>query len=70
MVDCEYSMDIYTSEKISIGTVMRNSEMLKFVSDHLKTKTMRKHAVEKLTFLIRFVPDKYIRLNKSVIKLF
>ena len=58
MVDSEYSIDIYTSEKISTGTVMRNSEMLKFVSDHLKTKTMCKHAVKKLTFLIRFVPGK------------
>ena len=30
MVDIEYSMDIYKSVKISIGTVMRNLEMLKF----------------------------------------
>ena len=29
MVDSEYSMDIYTFAKISIGTVMRNPEMLK-----------------------------------------
>ena len=35
MVD---SMDIYKSLNISIGTIMKNLEMLKFVPDHLKTK--------------------------------
>ena len=29
---------------VSIGTVMRNREMLKFVPGHLKTKKMCKHA--------------------------
>ena len=38
MVDREYSMGIYKSVRISIGTVMKNPEMLKFVLDHLKTK--------------------------------
>ena len=38
MVDSEYSRDNYKSSKISIGTVMKNPEMLKFVPDHLKTK--------------------------------
>ena len=38
MVDSEYSMGIYKSVKISIGAVMENLEMLKFVPDHLKTK--------------------------------
>ena len=37
MVDSIYSTNIYKSFKGSIGTVMRNPEMLKFVSDHLKT---------------------------------
>ena len=31
--------------------------MLKFVPDHLKTKKMRKHAIIKLPFVIRYVPD-------------
>ena len=31
-------MDIYKSLNISIGTIMKNPEMLKFVPDHLKTK--------------------------------
>ena len=35
MVD---SMDIYKSSNISIRTVMRNPEILKFVPDHLKQK--------------------------------
>ena len=50
MVDFKYNMDIYISVKVSIGTVMGNPEMLKFVLDHLKTKKMCKHAVKKLTF--------------------
>ena len=40
IVDREYSMDItdiYESVKVSIGTVMKNPEILKFVPDHLKT---------------------------------
>ena len=57
MVDSEYSADIYTSVKIYIGTVIKNPEILKFVLDHLKTKKMRKHAVKKLPFVIRYVPD-------------
>ena len=59
MVDSEHSMDIYKSVKISIGTEMRNSELWKFVPDYLKIKKMRKHAVKKLPFVIRYVPDQY-----------
>ena len=33
--------------------------MLKFVLDHLRTKKMCKHAVKKLSFLLRYVPDQY-----------
>ena len=40
MVDSEYSTNIYKFLNISIGPVMRNPEMLKFVPDHLKTKIM------------------------------
>ena len=46
MVGSEYSMNIYKSVKISIETLMKNPEMLKFVPDHLKTKTMCTHAVK------------------------
>ena len=44
MVD---SMDIYESLNITIVTAMKNPEILKFVPDHLKTKKMCKHALEK-----------------------
>ena len=39
MIDIEYSINIYKSLNINIGTVMRNPEKLKCVPDHLKTKT-------------------------------
>ena len=42
---------------ISIETVMRNSEMLKFIPDHLKSKKMCKHAVKKLPSVIRYVAE-------------
>ena len=52
-------MDIYKPLNINIGTVMKNVEMLKFAPDHLKTKKVCKHAVKKLPYLLRFVPDQY-----------
>ena len=57
MVDSEYSTDDYKYSKKSIGTIIKNPEMLKFVPDHLKTKNMCKHAVIILPFVIRYVPD-------------
>ena len=33
--------------------------MLKFVSDHLKTKKMCKHAIKRLPYLLRYVPGQY-----------
>ena len=50
-------MEIYKSLIISIGTVMKNSEMLKFAPGHLKTKKICKYAVEKLHYVLRYVPD-------------
>ena len=35
--------------------------MLKFISGHLKVKSLCKHAVIKLPYLLRYVPDQ----NKS-----
>ena len=49
-------IDIYKSLSNSIGTVMKNPEMLKFVPDHLKTERICKHAVKKLPYLLRYVP--------------
>ena len=48
---------------------MKNLEMLKFVSDQLKTKEMCKHAVKKLPYLLRYVPDQS-KTQKKVIKEF
>ena len=44
MVD---SIDTYKSLNINIGAVMKNPDMLKLVSNHLKTKQMCKYAVKK-----------------------
>ena len=41
-------MDINKPLIISIVTVMKNPEILKFVSDLLKTKKMYKNAVKKI----------------------
>ena len=41
-------------QKFSIGTIMKNPEMLRLIPEHLKTK---KQAVKKLSFVIRYVPD-------------
>ena len=50
-------MDIYNSLNISIGTVMKNTEMLKFVLDHLKTK---KNCVSmQLKNYLIYVPNRY-----------
>ena len=43
--------------------------MLKFVPEHLNTKTMCKHAVKKLPLVTGYVPDQY-RVKKRVIKIF
>ena len=40
MVDKAYSQDNYKSSKISIGALIKNLEMLRFVPNHLKTKKM------------------------------
>ena len=48
MVDNEYRIDEYKFSKISIGTIIKNTEMLRLVPGHPKTKKMCKHAVEKI----------------------
>ena len=42
--------------------------MLKFVPDHLKTEELSKHAVKKIPYLLRYVPDQ--SKTQCVIKLF
>ena len=41
---------------ISIGTVMKNPEMLRLVPDLFKTKKTCKNVVKKLSFVIRYIP--------------
>ena len=36
---------------------MKNPDMLKIIPDYLKTKKMCKNVVEKLPFVIRYVPS-------------
>ena len=57
MVNSEYSPDNYKSSKISIGSIIKNPELLRFIPDHLKTTKIIKHAVKKLLFIIRCVAD-------------
>ena len=54
MVD---TMDIYKSLNTGIKTVMKNPEIIRFVSDHINTKKMWKHSVRKLSYILRDVSD-------------
>ena len=50
------------TKNISIGEMIKGSEMLEFLPDPLKTKRMcklKRCAVKKLPFLIKYVPDRY-----------
>ena len=40
MLGNEYIPDSYKTLIIRIGTIIKNTEIVKFVPDHLKTKTM------------------------------
>ena len=53
MFDSEYSPDNFKTLTISIGIIIKNPEMLKFIPDHLKTKNMCKNAVKNLPFVKR-----------------
>ena len=55
MVD---GMDTYKTLNINIGTVMKISEMLKLIPDHLETKQMYNYAVKKLPYQISSVRDR------------
>ena len=58
MVVSENSNDNCKTLKISIGTIIKNLEMLKFVPDHLKTKKMCKNAIKKLPFVTWHILDR------------
>ena len=60
MLVSENSSDSYRAAiKISMGAIIKNLAILRFVPDHLKIKKMCKNAVRKLQFIIRYVPDWY-----------
>ena len=46
MVDNECIPDKYKSLKISIGSIIKNPERLRFLPDLLEAKNMCKHAVK------------------------
>ena len=52
------SICIYKSVNINIRTVMKNPKMLKFITDHLKTKKICEHITKKLPYLLRYVSDR------------
>ena len=57
--------------KLSIGTIIKNPEIIRFIPDHLKTKKVFKHTVKKIPFVIRYVSDlsKTQRMyDKAIIK--
>ena len=57
MLDSKNNPENYKTLKIRIGTTIKNSEMLGFVPDHLKTKKMCKTSVRKFSFIIKYIPD-------------
>ena len=50
MIDSEYYPENYKTFKISIGTKIKNPEMLNFIPDRLKTRQMCRNTVKKLPF--------------------
>ena len=59
MVYSENSPGNYKTLKISIGAIIKNPKMLRFIPDHLKTKKVRNNSVKRLSFVIMHVPDQY-----------
>ena len=70
MVVHEYSTNIYKSLNISIGTDIRNPEILNFAPDYFKT--LKKNMQFKtLPFVIRYVLDQYKNqrmCNKAILE--
>ena len=56
MVDIENSLNNYIFLTVSIGAIIQNPVMLKFIPDHLKTKKKCKNAGNKLPLIIIYVP--------------
>ena len=59
LVDSEYSTGDYKYSKFSIGGIMKNPEMLKFVLDHLETKKMCNKAILEDGWTLKSAPNWY-----------
>ena len=59
MVDSKYSTDNHKYFQKYIGAIITIPELLRFLTDHFKTKKMCKSAVKKFLFVLRYVPDRY-----------
>ena len=70
MIDSEYSTNILkifeSLESLWKLVSEQNSELLKVIPDHPKTKNMCQHAVKKLPFVTEYVLDQYKTQQKSV----
>ena len=53
MVDTEHNTNDYKSSKTSIRTTMKNSEKLRLIPNHLKTKKVHKNGVKNMPYVIR-----------------
>ena len=49
--------DNYKTLKISIKAIIKYLEMLRFVTDYSKIKTMDINAVKMFQFVLKYVPD-------------
>ena len=59
MVVSEYSAGNNKSLKLNIRSILKNPEILKFVPDNLKVKSMCNYTVKKLPIVIRYASDQY-----------
>ena len=59
MTDSECCTGGYNYFKFSIGAEMKNTVMMKLVSDKKKKKNMSNDSAKKPPFKIRYVPDEY-----------
>ena len=55
----EYSVGNNKSLKLNIRSILKNPEILKFVPDHLKVKSMCNYTVKKLPIVIRYASVQY-----------
>ena len=57
MVNSKKNPNNYKTLKRIIGTIIKNTQLLRFALDHIEAKKMSKTAVKKLPFVIKYVLD-------------